>query len=597
MNSITKISFLALFPFIMLNSCDNISSPIEMKDKPSKQKLKKTGDAQQKDIESINRFFLDIKGAESVSLDKPGIISITALSTMPSSETELRIVMPQLSAMKIAKEKRGNLNRIEIPINQELPSQGREFQGLSANQRINYKIPLSISEPGYYSIYANIRLKNPKEISTLFKEGKWIKNSVTKHIWIWVDENKTVVTKEFEEDLFPKGYLIQPGPLTKMGEKPRIKYLKSDARRKIIVQSDYSDYNIIITATYMDQTTLTIKPLANADGTYTIIDEYERRAVAGGQLETNAYGEVAIGCTSAQYYSYEVQFFSENSDVLVVNNNGSKVVGSARGDYSRCGLSYGVSTASDRSHVYGLASEIVKDAENLFSRSRSKILFTLSPNEDNSFYSPGNDQITIANDPNGVSHVGGAFGDFVIAHEYGHAFHEKALGGNTGGGCPSPHYLSGAHNLQCAYSEGFANYVGAISISGPYSTNISNNAYYPATVGTGDLSDGSRIEGAVAAFFYDITDNTSESHDNLDLPGSYVANTIRECEVYAGGSWYRANGVDHLISCFQNQIPNYSSYFDSRISIPSSYRESVSEPSGWSSSAMKSLWKHNLYGE
>lgn len=151
--------------------------------------------------------------------------------------------------------------------------------------------------------------------------------------------------------------------------------------------------------------------------------------------------------------------------------------------------------------------------------------------------------------------------------------------------------------MQCAYSEGFANYVGAISISGPYSTNISNNAFYPATTGDGDHDDGSIIEGAIAAFLYDITDGTSESHDDVDHPGSYVADVINSCEVKSSGNWMRADGIDHLIACFENQIPSYFPYFDSRNTVPSSYTESASKPSGWSSASINSLWRHNLYGE
>jgi hypothetical protein len=35
----------------------------------------------------------------------------------------------------------------------------------------------------------------------------------------------------------------------------------------------------------------------------------------------------------------------------------------------------------------------------------------------------------------------------------------------------------------------------------------------------GDPNDGSIIEGAVAAFFYDITDPANEPQDNVEYPG------------------------------------------------------------------------------
>lgn len=52
----------------------------------------------------------------------------------------------------------------------------------------------------------------------------------------------------------------------------------------------------------------------------------------------------------------------------------------------------------------------------------------------------------------------GSAGRRIAAHEYGHAVHEKALNGYDGSTCPAEHHQTLETNLNCAFSEGFAEY-------------------------------------------------------------------------------------------------------------------------------------------
>jgi len=74
-----------------------------------------------------------------------------------------------------------------------------------------------------------------------------------------------------------------------------------------------------------------------------------------------------------------------------------------------------------------------------------------------------------------------------------------------------------------------------------------------------------------------------------------VAEIIETCSVSA--SVGPGPGVDHLIACFQQSIPNYSIYFPNRANPPSDFQEGASEPSGWDASDIDLLWKTNLYDE
>lgn len=108
------------------------------------------------------------------------------------------------------------------------------------------------------------------------------------------------------------------------------------------------------------------------------------------------------------------------------------------------------------------------------------------------------------------------------------------------------------------------------------------------------------IEGAVAAFFFDITDGANESHDHVCYPGSYVANIIETCSVLDGG-WQRADGMDHLIYCFEQEVDptvtGSGTYFPTRSVDPTDQEEWATEPSGWSQADVRTLWTCNLYGE
>jgi len=330
-------------------------------------------------------------------------------------------------------------------------------------------------------------------------------------------------------------------------------------------------------------------------------------------------GTVTIPCYSDDIHgpgSYSGTIHAQDNYRLRVYHpqTESDVVGSFSGEFATdCGQQIPVRAAYKMSHIFKRMSETITKSRSFFQEQRGKIDVHIEWDVDNSFYcgsqppfispwcSDGGDDVIVIKDRPGAddrpdSHIGGPYGDFVVAHEYGHAVHEKALGGNVASGeCPDSHYLDGAHNIRCAYSEGFANYHGAVGIesSNVYVSNFENNEFYPADRGDGDPNDGAIIEGAVAAFLWDLTDPSDESHDGADYPGSYVADVIKTCKT--DGS--RANGVDHLIACFQRQIPSYSGYFDTRSSSPSSFNESATEPGSWDRTDVKALWRKNLYGE
>jgi hypothetical protein len=477
---------------------------------------------------------------------------------------------------------------------------------VGSGQSLQRQTTVRLKEPGYYQVIASASAENA-DLRT--KSGEWIKNTASRSLWLWVSDAGGKVTETFDRSLFPDGARQQPGPLTMKDELPKLpvasagpSYQKSKSKTAGVTT---------IQVNYINQTTDAPEPLSGARVSYTVYDGLGRERSSSTEV-IDSNGNVTIPC-----YSDDIHGPGSYSGTIHVQDNyrlrvyhpqtGSDRVGSFSGNFATdCGQQIPVRAAYKMSHVFKRMSETITKSRSFFQEQRGKIHVKLNWNADNSYYCNGfsawgpctgtKEKIVIKDRPGDDpdSHIGGPFGDFIIAHEYGHAVHEKALGGNAADGeCPSPHYLRGAYNLEYAYSEGFANYHGAVGSENIYASRFDNNRYYPGNTGGGDHDDGSIIEGAVAAFLWDLTDPSNESHDGADYPGSYVADIIKTCKT--DGS--RADGVDHLIASFQRQIPSYSGYFDTRSSSPSSFSESVTEPGSWSRTDVKTLWRKNLYGE
>jgi len=242
----------------------------------------------------------------------------------------------------------------------------------------------------------------------------------------------------------------------------------------------------------------------------------------------------------------------------------------------------------DEVHVMMQMDSIADAMESFFSAYRGRLDVDLRAHpETTSAYYPLSDKINLYDGH--VWELG--YSNYVRGHEFGHALHEKALGGlpSTDPSCYE-HSMSSVELMKCAYFEGFAAYSGTV-VGGYHTVNLENNYFYSSGM------DGSRVQGPIAAFFWDLTDSGTEAHDAVSFPGSYVASIISSCQVNGGT---RANGIDHLIYCFENQIDSLVTsdpdYFPSRSSDPTSYSESASEPYGWSSSVIRNLWVENLYG-
>jgi hypothetical protein len=382
---------------------------------------------------------------------------------------------------------------------------------------------------------------------------------------------------------------------------------------------------------WLNDETQQVEPMASIPAWGEVREDQSGQPVASWGGATDATGTMEV-CAGGYQLSYYGQFYFQNPDITI-NPSASPyfphVVGSSNGSFSQLMLHQGLG------RLWRNFQLVIPRSRAILGTARPAILVHWINN-----CPPG--AFACYNDPPSIGWPGfpececiaippgnelGSFAKFAVAHEYGHAVHNTALGGLQGNNCDNDdgHNFNQATFLSCALREGFAHFHAA-AVTAPelgsfnfYSSDngIELNHSYPgcsknpnpscAQAGGTTVTDGSIIEGAIAAFLYDLWDgpstpdsptNTADGDDDtLEFPGFYIAQIITSCRV--NGST-RPNGVDHLIYCFEKQIdPAITSnpgYFPTRSPDPSSFTEGATEPPTWNLAAIRARWQMNLYG-
>jgi hypothetical protein len=205
-------------------------------------------------------------------------------------------------------------------------------------------------------------------------------------------------------------------------------------------------------------------------------------------------------------------------------------------------------------------------------------------------------------------------GTFVTIHEYGHAFQWGAIEapGDYYCNATGEHVMNQQYTKSCAFVEGFATFfsawVAGDSLNGTYGYSdyyVENQSWY-----TG--KDGMQVEGAVAGFFYDFVDASTapdgynnetggdDSWDGVAYPGSFLVSVLRNC-VTAGPStsYTQLLGMDEVVYCLEGNTTaaaaasalGWNTWWSA-----SSVTRNATPPAGYSTDAVRRLWKRNFYG-
>jgi hypothetical protein len=568
---------------------------------------------------------------------------------LDTRDVEIRIVAPEVAAAR-AGQWREMLRDEGVPT----PPEGSWHTSVTAGSRFEREISLTILKPGYYFVLLSAFRKSDEGP---LLGGRLVSDQAHAVAWLWIAESGGRKTPKFDSSIIPKGFQTQPGILcaqrgpscsrsSRTGLRSRVQSTTGPGLRSTVqsttgpglrstVQStarparDWSDdeppfpfpplpyppypnpptycHNFRFIVRYYNETTHTDDPLPEA---YVYVDGYnDDWSQAYSQVGyTDANGVTSyFWCIPGQsgFYQAQVWTYREGKLQVIPVSAVSQITGSMEDAGSMDAWPIW-NDDCDRCHVFKNMILTFNESLSRFGRSRSfmRIDLTGSP-PDYSSYCPTHNYLgcedddyvriqSVPNTPYG-DQIWGIGGSFTQAHEYGHAFHAKALSGYSAA-CGEHELFTSYPPLECAFEEGFATYF-AVFLRGSatgYWEGFVEHADQANWIGT----DGSLIEGAIAGFLYDLTDANSfgvESHDLVQYPGSYVADVISGCSVQlASSEWIPNRGIDHLVYCFQRDMDGVANYFTSRDPKPVAQNQS----SGISNPAeVKRLWRKNLYKE
>jgi len=114
-------------------------------------------------------------------------------------------------------------------------------------------------------------------------------------------------------------------------------------------------------------------------------------------------------------------------------------------------------------------------------------------------------------------------------HEYGHNVMYNAYNNwMPTSNCPSPHYVTRKSHVNCAWTEGWANFFSILVNRDPtywWSSGSKRNFETP-TWGTPSWDDGPEVEGRVAGALWDIYDNVDDGDDEYCLGFDKIENLV-----------------------------------------------------------------------
>ena len=473
-------------------------------------------------------------------------------------------------------------------------------------------------EPGYYRIVAAVAAQKPaSQMTSLhadYPEG------TTKTLWLVIHPDGGRLTDEYEEQpqdslrlLFGAyGPYRRPTPHANQQQQPNPDVSGPSA-------SQYADpYYIWGYYEYFDESTETnyyVNDYVPAAGGYVnatcvgysssevLIPDVEEQVITS----VNTDGEFNVWCPTEAAYAWdhvEGMIYSRNVGIVDVRNSTGSANGSAFYGWDTDTVT-AYAASNRQGHVLTVLSARVPQSSSAFNRSRSEIEARVwESGSDPGGYLPSPDRIeyrrstTMFNDD----------GPPMFMHEYGHAFHWKAIEepDTTGGGICPGHSPPDSTSLSCALIEGFAEMYATFLLADFMTSGNWNHDYNMEINAYNDEGDGSIIEGAVAGFLFDLVDDadTPDSLAGDDDDASYsleaLGDILASCDM---PSKSKIDGIDRFVYCAEETLamqdstnPGTSDYwFASR--RPTTFSSFSVTSQGMDSLVVRRTWKYNLFNQ
>jgi hypothetical protein len=477
----------------------------------------------------VARFGVDVRASGSFRPGQPVQITVNARGNLRTSDAEVRLVLPEAAALRA-----GGGQRMHVHVGEAPAAELKERMPLGRGQAVTRTANVTFAQPGYYQVIASVEQRSDNSADEQDAEGLPANNVEHHMIWLWISENGGTVTEDFEAARIPAGMHVAPGPLTPQTEPlPGTSGERATgpgtAPRPAGVRASHAPYAgwVDIHAGYSNP---------DAGGAFTAIPnaryEFYIYTAGGAYVETRSgvTGSDGLAYTqcysdaSGTYGSYRFRVFLDNERVTM---SVPMAIDHTGWFSSQCGTVVYAQTTTDATkmsaHVYTNLDRDIRFSDSYFGTQRGDITVRVEHAAYSTYDWHTTHQLIIDTTVDATyttSQVWGVYGQFVQAHEYGHAFQyflEPTVKQSYYYDCPNPHSMGTSTYHGCALAEGFPDYY-AVTVAGTYTgyfrTDIENGRYSPTTP-----ANGSKTEGAVASFLFDMTDPANETHDQTAYSG------------------------------------------------------------------------------
>ena len=542
------------------------------------------------DAPAVRRISLDIRASGAFRPGAPIAITSTARARHDASEVDFTLAVLDDDDAVVG----GGAGR----------AVGSSRGALARGASRQLAATVTFAQPGYYRVVATTASRPPSGQTNVAGDTATIEES-SETLYILVDDTGGRLTQGYDP-------AAAGGRTTKFGTFGPFVGTRARTAAGPSAQLSPDGPRAVVTSTrgafwYYNRDSQSYRPVPNALVSVSCLNS-SFAVVSTLTTTTAADGVFSFACSSG-YYDASISLRDRVAEVV---SPGQVNAGVSYFNESN-GAAPSLTAANDfAAHAFVLLNQYVPVAEGRFGYSRGRVPVIVHPTDSTFAINYNQTQDTIRLN---YTRIFTQDGRFVTIHEYGHAFQYAAIEPWKNYYCnpTGEHYIDRQYTFSCAFVEGFATFF-SVWVAGDSLTNtyysdytIENQTFYSG-------HDGAQVEGAVAGFLYDFVDNTSSpdgpnnetgsdesAFDGVGYPGSFMANLLHNCVVTNGTTSYtQFDGIDELVYCMEgNTTANqaaaslgYNSWLPA-----TGVTRNATVPTGYSTDAVRRLWRHNFYGQ
>lgn len=376
------------------------------------------------ELPTVAKFNIEVDVLGQLQPESEISVRATATTQVEASNPQIFMVFPEIEAARMSRWDSG----FRIPSGHRLPRRGARHLSRSPDGQAETTASIIAESPGYYRVV--VTAEDPTSPATVDEKGRYILSTTHKEVWLWIQESGGKVTETFDPSLFPPGAIVQPGPIRFRPSRLEAASLLGSTFKMVgtalrglgILTPSYANYEL----RYWNYDESQYDPVGGSyySVTHSDFDGRDRRWIVVGTSTgySTESGTILFECLGEKHDGSAGP--DNNSTIWIYNGSGVSI----QGDDSDCDLPQPIQLVmnSAQAHVFTTMQDIVTESRSTFGYSRGDLEVRLNPSA-GSYYSGSNDHVVIRSGTGSDDHVWDSWGQFVMAHEYGHALHEKGL--------------------------------------------------------------------------------------------------------------------------------------------------------------------------